>query len=484
MILILIPLIAALINLVFKDKMSRVFAVSVSVLQLIYTGFILSGFDKKASGFQNSEFYEWYAQLGLNFSFAIDGISMVLILLTNIGGLLILISSLGNHYPNTARLNSLILLMLAALNGVFLSTNGLLFYVFWELALIPIYFIVGIWGGENRIKITFKFFIYTFLGSLLMLIALIFVYLNTPGAHSFEWSEMIKANLSPGESALVLWSFFIAFAIKMPVFPFHTWQPDTYSVAPSQGTMLLSGIMLKMGVFGMIRWMYPISANACNCNYYVFMVFAIVSIVYAAIIAIMQNDIKRVIAWSSISHVGLIAAGVMTWKAEGVQGGILQMFTHGINIIGLFFIVEVIERRLHTRDLNQMGGLAKNARGFSVVYLIILLGSVAVPLTNGFPGEFLLLSATFKSNTIMGIVAGLTIIFCAVYMLRIYQFSMFGKEKENAVVIGRLTISEYLTLGLVVFFVILIGIFPGLILDISETSVNSLLNPAGGQVIP
>ena len=194
-------------------------------------------------------------------------VSMVMLLLTNFASLLIILSSWDNSYRNGSRFLALILLMQAALNGVFLSMNGLMFYVFWELALIPIYFIIGIWGGENRIKITFKFFIYTFLGSLLMLLALIFVYLQTPGSHSFEWYQMTQADLSPWQSALVLWAFFIAFAIKMPVFPFHTWQPDTYSVAPAQGTMLLSGIMLKMGVFGMIRWMWPISRNACHCNY-------------------------------------------------------------------------------------------------------------------------------------------------------------------------------------------------------------------------
>jgi len=481
--LLLIPFLASLLALAFRDRFAKIFALSASVIQLIYNLIILAGFDFKANIFQYYSSYSWFQSLGLNFTSGIDGIAMVMLLLTNIASVLIILSSWDNHYTNTHKFLSLLLLMQGALNGVFLSMNGLMFYVFWELALIPIYFIVGIWGGENRIKITFKFFIYTFLGSLLMLLALIFVYLHTPGEHSFEWHQMLKAQMTTFESAIVLWAFFIAFAIKMPVFPFHTWQPDTYTVAPAQGTMLLSGIMLKMGIFGMIRWMWPLVKNVCGCNYNVFIILAVIGIVYAAVIAIRQNDIKRVIAWSSISHVGLIAAGVMTWNKEGLQGGILQMFNHGINIIGLFFVAEIIERRLKTRDLNQMGGLAKHGKGFAFLFMVIMLGSVAVPLTNGFTGEFLLLNATFNYHAVLGLVSALTIIFCAVYMLRVYQLSMFGPEQENGIRIGKLTWSEYITLGIIVILILVVGVFPNLILQISETSVNTLISLVGGNSI-
>ena len=476
MVLIIIPFIAALLALVFKDKLAKIIALTASVAQLIVNFVLLSGFDVKNKAIQYASSYEWFSALGLNYSTGIDGIAMVMLLLTNIACVLIILSAWDNNYSGMTKFLSLVLIMQGALNGVFLSTNGLMFYIFWELALIPIYFIVGIWGGENRIKITFKFFIYTFLGSLLMLLALIFVYLHTPGNHSFEWSEMLKAEMNGWESTLVLWAFFIAFAIKMPVFPFHTWQADTYSVAPAQGTMLLSGIMLKMGIFGMIRWMWPMAKNACGCNYNIFIILAVIGIIYAAIIAIRQNDIKRVIAWSSVSHVGLIAAGIMTWNKEGLQGGILQSFNHGINVIGLFFVAEIIERRLKTRDLTKMGGLAKYGRGFAFLFMMIMLGSVAVPFTNGFTGEFLLLNATFNYQIILGIVSGLTIIFCAVYMLRLYQLAMYGPEKDNGGRIGKLSWSEYLTLGIIVILVITIGVFPNLILNISDTSVNDLIS--------
>lgn len=476
MVLIIIPFIASLLALIFKDKLAKVLALTASVVQLITNFVLLSGFDLKANAFQYFSSYTWFNSLGLNFTSGIDGIAMVMLLLTNVASVLIILSSWDNNYASMTKFLSLVLLMQGALNGVFLSMNGLMFYIFWELALIPIYFIVGIWGGENRIKITFKFFIYTFLGSLLMLLALIFVYLHTPGDHSFEWDKMINAQMTGWESTLVLWAFFIAFAIKMPIFPFHTWQADTYSVAPAQGTMLLSGIMLKMGIFGMIRWMYPMAKNACGCNYNIFIILAVIGIIYAAIIAIRQNDIKRVIAWSSVSHVGLIAAGIMTWNKEGLQGGILQSFNHGINVIGLFFVAEIIERRLKTRDLTQMGGLAKYSRGFSFLFMVIMLGSVAVPFTNGFTGEFLLLNATFNYQVVLGVVSGLTIIFCAVYMLRVYQLAMFGPERDNGIRIGKLSWSEYVTLGLIVILVLAIGIFPNWILNISETSVDGLLN--------
>jgi len=454
------------------------------VVQLVVNAIIFSGFNLKDNAFQNLSSYSWFPSLGLNFSVGMDGIAMVMLLLTNIACVLIILSAWDNKYQSMSKYLALILLMQGALNGVFLSMNALMFYIFWELALIPIYFIVGIWGGENRIKITFKFFIYTFLGSLLMLLALIFVYLHTPGEHSFEWHQMLKAELTSNQALVAMWAFFIAFAIKMPIFPFHTWQADTYSVAPAQGTMLLSGIMLKMGIFGLIRWMWPLTRNACSCNYQIFIILAVIGILYAAIIAIRQNDIKRVIAWSSVSHVGLIAAGVMTWSKEGLQGGVLQMFNHGINVIGLFFIAEIIERRIKTRDLNEMGGLAKYGRGFAFLFMVIMLGSVAVPFTNGFTGEFLLLNATFNYQAVLGVVAGLTIIFCAVYMLRVYQLAMFGEEKDNAGRIGKLSWSEYVTLGIIVILVLGVGVFPNLILNISEASVNTLLSIVEGNSLP
>jgi NADH-quinone oxidoreductase subunit M len=394
-------------------------------------------------------------------------------------------SSFSQSFNLENRYYGLVLLMLAALNGVFMAMDGLLFYIFYELALIPIYFICAIWGGTNRIRVTLKFFIYTFVGSLFMLVALLAVYLKTPAAalesglpeavHSFAWEDLVAVQLDPGTAWWVMLGFFLAFAVKMPIFPFHTWQPDTYVSAPTGGTMLLSGIMLKMGVYGVIRWMVPLAPEAMHYWAPVFMALAVIGIVYASLIAFKQSDLKRLIAYSSIAHVGLIAAGVLAWNKTGVQGGMIQMFNHGINVVGLFFIVDILERRLGSRSLFDMGGIAKSAPIFASLFMIVLLGSIAVPLTNGFVGEFLLLNGVWNHNAWLGAAAGLTIILGAVYMLRAYGLAMFGetnRHTQDFVDIGK---REWIILGTLAGFVLFFGFFPQVILNITDGSVNKIL---------
>jgi NADH-quinone oxidoreductase subunit M len=377
------------------------------------------------------------------------------------------------------RFYSLVLLMQAALIGVFTSLDGLLFYIFWEFALIPIYFICAIWGDEDRIRITLKFFIYTFVGSLFMLLSLIYLYLQTPAPHSFDIEALYQVKLSGNAALFTLIGFFVAFAIKMPIFPFHTWQPDTYTVAPTGGTMLLSGIMLKMGIYGLIRFMVPTCSLAFTQYSYIFIILAVIGIVYASIIAIQQRDMKRIIAYSSIAHVGLIAAGVMVFNKQGLQGGLIQMLGHGVNVVGLFLACDIIEQRTSTRLLKRLGGIAHVAPRFAVLFMIIMMGSVAVPLTNGFVGEFLLLNAVYTYNPILGAVAGLTIIFCAIYMLRIYQWTMFGETNENTASFYDLDFREFTLLTILALIVIVCGIFPQPIFDLTAESVNKLLQVVG-----
>jgi NADH-quinone oxidoreductase subunit M len=351
----------------------------------------------------------------------------------------------------------------------------LLFYIFYELALIPIYFICAIWGGDTRIRVTLKFFVYTFIGSLFMLVALIYMYLQTPGAHSFLWEDLVAVQLDHEAAWWVAVAFFLAFAVKMPVFPFHTWQPDTYVTSPTGGTMLLSGIMLKMGIYGVIRWMIPLAPEAMQTWTPVFMVLAVIGIVYASIIAIKQSDLKRLIAYSSIAHVGLIAAGVLAWNKTGMQGSLIQMLNHGINVVGLFFVVDLIERRIGTRTLADMGGIARSAPKFAALFMIVLLGSVAVPLTNGFPGEFLLLNGVWNYNVWLGVVSGLTIIFGAVYMLRAYGLAMFGDSNRETAQFQDVNSNEWLVLGVIAGLVIVLGFFPQLVLNLTDGSVNKIL---------
>ncbi len=473
--LILIPFVSSLILLLARPAASRSIALAASLANLAITLFAFSGFN--GDGSFNHEFsVPWVSSAGIHFRLGLDGISLLMVLLSNLLAPLIILSSGGEKYHPEARYFGLLLMMLGALNGVFMALDGLLFYVFYELALIPIYFICAIWGGDNRIRVTLKFFIYTFAGSLFMLVALIYMYLQTPGTHSFLWEDLVSVQLSNGAAWWVALAFFLAFAVKMPIFPFHTWQPDTYTTAPTGGTMLLAGIMLKMGTYGVIRWMIPLAPEALHDLSPIFISLAVFGIVYASIIAIKQTDLKRLIAYSSIAHVGLIAAGIFAWNKVGVQGSLLQMLNHGINVVGLFYVVEVLERRLGTRSLSEMGGIAKSAPNFAALFMIIMLGAVAVPLTNGFPGEFLLLNGVWNYNPWLGALAGLTIIFGAVYMLRAYGLVMFGKPNDSTLHFEDINIREWVVLGAVALMVLVFGFFPQWILNITDGSVNRILS--------
>jgi NADH-quinone oxidoreductase subunit M len=470
---ILIPFLASAIVLLLRPVAARPIALVAALANLAVTAYCTTC--DYSQGMNCTFSVPWVASAGISFSLGMDGITVLMLVLTNLLAPLILLTTWGRTLDNEPRYYGLVLLMLGALNGVFLAQDGLLFYIFYELALIPIYFICAIWGGQDRIRVTLKFFIYTFVGSLFMLVALLYVYLQTPGNHSFAWEDLVRVPLSEEAAHWVMLGFFLAFAVKMPVFPFHTWQPDTYVTSPTGGTMLLSGIMLKMGGYGLLRWMMPLAPEAAHIWIYIFVVLAVVGIVYASLIAVKQSDLKRLVAYSSIAHVGLIAAGAMVWNKTGVQGSLIQMLNHGINVVGLFFIVDLIERRIGTRTLADMGGIAKSAPKFATLFMIIVLGSVAVPLTNGFPGEFLLLNGVWTYNYWLGAVAGLTIIFGAVYMLRAYGLVVFGEPNRTTTNFADLNPREFLVLGIIAILVLVFGFFPNLILEVSDASVNRLL---------
>jgi NADH-quinone oxidoreductase subunit M len=361
-----------------------------------------------------------------------------------------------------------------ALIGVFSALDGFLFYVFWELALIPIYLICLIWGGAERLRITLKFFIYTLSGSLLMLVALIYLWLQTPGTHTFDLATLYSLHISPAQQSWLFWGFFLAFAIKMPVFPFHTWQPDTYVDSPTPGTMLLSGIMLKMGIFGVIRWLLPIVPSGVEQWGMTAVVLSTIGIVYASCIAIVQKDFKRLIAYSSIAHVGLISAGIFSLTFQGIQGGVIQMISHGINVVGLFFIAEIILMRMETTEMSKLGGIRNYAPVFATYFMIILLASVALPLTNGFVGEFLLINGIFQFNTLIAGVAGLTIILGAVYMLRAYQKISLGEANNHTMQFSDLNVREKCVLVPLIIMIFWIGLYPNALLNIAGPTIESL----------
>jgi len=419
---------------------------------------------------------EWLVSLGISLKFGMDGITLLMVMLTTFLLPVIILASFNHSYNRPAAFYSLILFMEMALIGVFTAFDGLMFYIFWEMTLIPAYFICAVWGGNDRIRITFKFFIYTFVGSLFMLVALIYLYFKTPAPHSFDFQWLYLATLTPAEQTWIFLAFFLAFAIKIPIFPLHTWQPDTYTGSPPAGTMLLAGIMLKMGIYGMIRWMIPICHQSVQQWAPAAMILAITGIVYASLIAIRQNDLKRLVAYSSIAHVGLIAAGVFALNVHAMQGAVIQMVTHGINVVGLFIIIDFLQVRTKTRNITDLGGIASKAPRLAIFFMIILLGSIALPLTNGFIGEFLLLLGLFEYSKIFSAFAGLTIIFSAVYMLWMYQRTMLGKTNELTEKIQDLTWPEMAALIPLVIIIFWIGLFPGLFLDVALPDVMQILS--------
>ena len=481
-VLILFPLVAALLILFLKSEQVKKFALAFSLIELVLSIYALSKFKINAEP-QMMVNLVWIQSLGIHFKVAMDGISILLVLLTTVLVPLIILSSFSREIKNPNYFYALILFMQMALVGVFTAMDGFLFYIFWELALIPIWFICLLWGGENRARITFKFFVYTLFGSLLMLVGLIYVYLHTPDSHSFDIQALYTAgaSLSSAEQTWIFWSLFIAFAIKMPVFPFHTWQPDTYTNAPTQGTMLLSGIMLKMGTYGLIRWLLPLAPLGVQQWGNTAMILSIVSILYASIIAIMQKDFKRLIAYSSIAHVGLISAGIFSLTVQGLQGGMMQMLAHGINVVGLFFVVDVLFNRTQTQELSKLGGIRNVTPYFATMFMLVLLGSVALPLTNGFVGEFLLINGVYQYNAYMAGFAGLTVILGAVYMLRSYQKIMLGETNSLTSAFTDLNFNEKAVFVPIVLLIIIMGVYPKPILDIAEPAIKhivELIHPA------
>ncbi|MFD2248427.1 complex I subunit 4 family protein [Pontibacter ruber] len=474
------PALAALLVLLLKGQSAKKVAFVAALVEFALALYATAGFTNETVAPQFALNIPWVESAGISFSIGMDGISLLMVLLTTFLVPLIVLSSFKHDYKNPNAFYALILFMQTGLIGVFVALDAFLFYFFWEVALIPIYFIAAIWGGENRIKVTFKFFVYTIFGSLFMLAAFVYLYFQTAGtgvsAHSSSVNAFYQLALDSGTQSWIFWFLFLAFAIKMPVFPFHTWQPDTYTESPTQATMLLSGIMLKMGIYGVLRWLLPVVPLGVSQWVDLVLVLSIIGVVYGSIIAIRQHDLKRLIAYSSIAHVGLISAGIFTLNEQGLQGGVIQMLSHGVNVVGLFFIIDIIYRRTNTREITSLGGITQNAKALSIFFMILLLGSVALPLTNGFVGEFLLLSGVFQYNYIFGAVAGLTIILAAVYMLRMFQGVMFGTKSAKTEGFTDLTLTEKAVLIPLVIMVFWIGLFPNTFLEISEPAVGNLLN--------
>ena len=415
----------------------------------------------------------WIAKPNISFALQADGLSLAMLLLTMALTPIIIYSSFGNTYKNPKAFYALILFMTFAMVGTFLASDGLLYYIFWELSLIPIYFIALIWGNgdaEERKKAVVKFFIYTLAGSLFMLVAFIYLYQK---AGSFLISDLTPLKLSSTEQFWIFLAFFLAYAIKIPLIPFHTWQAEVYQKAPTVGTMLLSGIMLKMGLYSVIRWQLPIAPLAAKEYMNVFIGLGIAGVVYGSIVALRQKDLKKLLAYSSLAHVGLIAAGAYTLTLDGLRGAVLQMIAHGFVVVGLFFVAEIIFRRYETRNISEMGGIRAQSPKFTSMFLILVLASVALPSTFNFVGEFMVLYSLSQINVWFALLGGTTIILGAYYMLKMFQHVMLGET--NVKLFADVTFNEGLSLILIIAVLFFFGMYPKPIVDLITPSLENIL---------
>ncbi len=479
-----LPLLAGIICFFIKDiKIVKAIAFTGSLLVL---GVALISLLYTSKGYltYNAVNYLWLQNLGTSFYISLDGAGRILTLLTAVSFPLIFLSTYKNNYKNAGAFFGLMMLAECGLMGVFVAKDALVFYFFWELALIPVYFLCSIWGGEKRIQATFKFFVYTFLGSLLMLTGIIYVYLHTGprvfedavvSLHSFSLQSFYTATLSEGEQSWLFWLFFIAFAIKMPVFPFHTWQPDTYDQSPTPVTMVLSGLMVKMGLFGVIKWLIPIFPLAVPKFTNIVMILCIAGIIYASCIAMMQNNLKKLVAYSSIAHIGLMCAAIFAMNEMSLQGIMTQMFSHGINIIGLWIVVEMIEQKTGVKHMSELGGVAQKAPVLTIMLVIIAFANIALPLTNAFVGEFMMFAGIYQHSVWMAAVAGIGIILAAVYTLNMIQKVFYGNTNEITATVTDISFAQKLALGLIVAMIFTFGIYPQPMIDLAKEAVASLV---------
>jgi len=468
--LLILLLVGAFATYFSGDKLASKVALVFSLAALAMSVYILNLFNAG----QNIDFLSaWITEPKVALALKGDGLSLAMVLLTSALIPIIIYSSFGNEYKNAKSFYALILFMSFAMTGTFLAADGLLYYIFWELALIPIYFIALLWGNgdaEDRKKAVVKFFIYTFAGSLFMLVAFIYMYQRSK---SFLIEDLYAMRLTVQEQFWIFFAFFLAYAIKIPLIPFHTWQAKVYQKAPTVGTMLLSGIMLKMGLYSVIRWQIPLGRFAAKEYMYLVIGLGIAGVIYGSIVALRQSDLKKLLAYSSLAHVGLIAAGAYTLNIDGLRGAVLQMIAHGFVVVGLFLVAEIIYRRYNTRNISEMGGIRKQSPKFTSMFMILVLASVALPSTFNFVGEFTVLYSLSQINMWFAILGGTTIILGAYYMLRMFQHVMLGET--NTKVFADVTFNEGLSLVAIIAVLFFFGMYPKPILDLITPSLETIL---------
>lgn len=454
-------------------------ALIISFVTMLLSFWLYAMFDPIASGMQFEVNIPWIESFGINYHVGIDGISLLLIVMTTILTVLAILSSWKSITKAVKGFFISMLLLETGMLGVFSALDLFMFYVFWEVMLVPMYFIIGLWGGPRRIYAAIKFVLFTMFGSLLMLVAILYLiitYHGLTGEYSFDMLKLMDMPIAYKPQLYLFSAFALAFAIKVPLFPFHTWLPDAHVEAPTAGSVILAGVLLKMGTYGFIRICLPMFPEATVTFIPYISILAIIAIIYGALVAMVQKDIKSLVAFSSVSHMGFVMLGIFALNMQGIEGAVMQMLNHGISTGALFLIVGMIYERRHTRLIEEFGGLAKVMPAFSAIFMIVTLSSIGLPLTNGFVGEFLILLGTFKANAVYGVLASTGVILSACYMLWMYQRVIYGKvTKPENEKLKDLDAREKLILVPLVILIFWIGIYPKPLFDRIEPATKTIL---------
>ena len=494
--LVLLPLVGAVLVLFAgrgRDALARQFAFGVSLVTFVMSLVLWAGFDETSAAYQFVERYQWLPEFGISYHVGVDGISLLLIVLTTFLTPIALLCSWESIEDRVKEFSFFMLALEAAMIGVFVSLDLFLFYLFWDAMLIPMYFLIGIWGYDRRIYAAIKFILYTMAGSVLMLLAIIWVayyHQSVTGVPSFDLVDLLALEIPAGLQTWLFLAFALAFAIKVPLFPFHTWLPDAHVQAPTAGSVILAGVLLKMGTYGLLRFAFPIFPQAALEFAPYLAILAVVGIVYGALVAMVQPDMKKLVAYSSVSHLGFVVLGLCALNVSGVQGAVYQMLAHGVSTGGLFLLVGMLSDRRHTRQIAEYGGLKAVAPKFVAAFLLVTLASVALPGMNGFVGEFLILIGAFGSSSLEGArvftaVAATGVILSAVYMLWMFQRVNYGpvtNDKNRG--LRDLSVREWCVIAPICALAIFMGVVPRVFLAPSEPAVRLTLEEILGRNTP